>query len=153
MNNKKLRIISGAVAGVIMIIIFLFSAQEHDASDITSLTLTALLFSGEELDVLLLINVFVRKAAHMAEFAALSVPTWLFCSTFDMKKVRGNVIPFAFTAFYAATDEIHQLFVQGRSGQLSDVIIDSIGALLGILFINIVVFFIKRRKEKLNEKT
>ena len=34
---------------------------------------------------------------------------------------------------YAATDEFHQLFVPGRSGQISDVILDSAGAALGVL--------------------
>lgn len=148
MKNKTLRIVSGVVAVILMIIIFLFSAQPAEVSDKTSLSLTALLFSGEEIDVLLLINVFVRKAAHMAEYAALAVPCWLFLSTFELKRLWGNVLPFLFSAFYAATDEIHQLFVPGRSGQFKDVLIDSFGALLGVIFINLVMYFIRRCQEK-----
>lgn len=144
MNKKTLRILSGFCAVILIIIIFLFSAQPAEASDKTSLSLTSLLFSGEEIDVLLLINVFVRKAAHMAEYAALAVPCWLFLSTFELKRLWGNVLPFLFSAFYAATDEIHQLFVPGRSGQVKDVLIDSFGALLGVIFINIVIFFLKK---------
>ena len=34
---------------------------------------------------------------------------------------------------YAASDEIHQLFVPGRSGQLRDVLLDSAGVAAGIL--------------------
>ena len=34
---------------------------------------------------------------------------------------------------YAASDEIHQLFVPGRSGQLRDVFLDSAGVAAGIL--------------------
>lgn len=148
MKNNKLRIVSGVVTVILMIIIFLFSAQPAEASDKTSLSLTALLFSGEEIDVLLLINVFVRKAAHMAEYATLAVPCWLFLSTFELKKLWGNLLPFFFSAFYAATDEIHQLFVPGRSGQFKDVLIDSFGALLGIVFINVVMHFIRHHQEK-----
>ena len=33
---------------------------------------------------------------------------------------------------YAASDEIHQLYVPGRAGQFRDVLIDSAGVLLGI---------------------
>ena len=32
---------------------------------------------------------------------------------------------------YAASDEIHQLFVSGRAGMISDVLIDSVGVLVG----------------------
>mgnify|MGYP003309055667 FL=1 len=52
---------------------------------------------------------------------------------------------------YACTDEIHQLYVVGRTGQFIDVLIDTIGALLGCL-----VFYIgskiinKNRKRKIN---
>ncbi len=38
----------------------------------------------------------------------------------------------AICIFYAATDEFHQLFVSGRSGQLRDVCIDAAGAVIGI---------------------
>jgi len=37
-----------------------------------------------------------------------------------------------FCLFYAASDEIHQLFVPGRGAKATDVLIDGIGALIGI---------------------
>lgn len=40
---------------------------------------------------------------------------------------------YAICVLYALSDEIHQLFVPGRAGQLKDVIIDSCGALFGVL--------------------
>ena len=40
-------------------------------------------------------------------------------------------------ALYAASDEIHQLFVQERSGQLSDVLIDTAGVILGAFFVTL----------------
>ena len=33
---------------------------------------------------------------------------------------------------YAATDEVHQVFVPGRSAEFTDVLLDSLGALVGI---------------------
>ena len=42
------------------------------------------------------------------------------------------VLPWLIAAGYAATDEFHQLFVPGRSGQISDVLLDSAGALAGV---------------------
>ena len=38
---------------------------------------------------------------------------------------------------YAITDEIHQIFVIGRSGEIRDIIIDTCGSTVGILTINI----------------
>ncbi|WP_245575523.1 VanZ family protein [Alkalicoccus chagannorensis] len=35
---------------------------------------------------------------------------------------------------YAASDEYHQTFIPGRSGEVSDVVIDGIGAFVGISF-------------------
>ncbi|MGV8147186.1 MAG: VanZ family protein [Alkaliphilus sp.] len=34
---------------------------------------------------------------------------------------------------YAISDETHQIFVPGRSAQVSDILIDSVGAAVGIL--------------------
>lgn len=42
---------------------------------------------------------------------------------------------FAVGSLYAASDEFHQLFVPGRSGRLTDVLIDSAGLLAGILVV------------------
>ena len=50
------------------------------------------------------------------------------------------------TSFYAATDEFHQLFVAGRSGQIKDVLIDTIGACIGLLVLYF-MFKIWQKKE------
>lgn len=95
----------------------------------------------------------VRKTAHATEYAILgilaagvciptavrqsggrSVPEKNRCSRF-VKIGRELLLPWAIAAVYAATDEFHQLFVPGRSGQISDVILDSAGALAGLLIL------------------
>lgn len=45
---------------------------------------------------------------------------------------------------YAATDEFHQIFVPGRAGMVTDVMIDSSGALAGILLAALAGFIITR---------
>jgi VanZ family protein len=44
---------------------------------------------------------------------------------------------------YACSDEIHQLYVPGRSGNIKDVFVDSIG----ISLVLVVYYFKKRGKE------
>lgn len=74
----------------------------------------------------------VRKGAHLTEYAVLGMlllGSWNFS---DISKKRASIFSWVVGTLYAATDEIHQLFVPGRSGQLTDVMIDSLGVLMGI---------------------
>jgi VanZ family protein len=48
--------------------------------------------------------------------------------------MKMNLAPWFLAVLYAATDEIHQTFVPGRSGRLTDVLIDAAGAAVGVLF-------------------
>lgn len=59
-------------------------------------------------------------------------------------------LPWFIAALYAASDEIHQLFVPGRSGQLSDVILDSAGALAGVAAFTVLCWLINRRKARVS---
>jgi len=49
---------------------------------------------------------------------------------------------------YAATDEFHQLFVPGRSGQVKDVLLDSCGAAVGVLILMLVAALIRFIRKK-----
>ncbi len=70
-------------------------------------------------------DLFLRKAAHMTEFAVLGAL---------LARAIGSTAP-AFVAgvAYAASDEWHQSFVRGREGKPVDVAIDAVGVLLGVL--------------------
>lgn len=59
-------------------------------------------------------------------------------------------LPWLIAVLYAASDEIHQLFVPGRSGQLSDVILDSAGALAGVAAFTVLCWLINRRKARVS---
>lgn len=73
----------------------------------------------------------VRKAAHCLEFTGLSLlfNISLYQSTGKTHCITATVL----TSLYAVTDEVHQFFVEGRSCQLSDWGIDTMGAALGTL--------------------
>ena len=93
------------------------------------------------------IDFAVRKSAHACEYAALSV---LFFVNYKKKnrKIKQIVGMSALsTALYAVTDEIHQLFVPGRSGQITDVILDSCGGLIGAVLAAIILYLIRKRKK------
>jgi VanZ family protein len=71
-------------------------------------------------------DTILRKLAHLAEYAVLGV-------LLDRALRRPQlVVAVALAGFYAVTDEVHQLFVEGRHGSPVDVGIDTFGALLGV---------------------
>ena len=51
---------------------------------------------------------------------------------------------------YACTDELHQLFIAGRSAEIKDVLIDSFGSLTSILLCNFI--YLKSNIKKLIQK-
>ena len=66
----------------------------------------------------------LRKGAHMTEYAILAVL---------LVRATGSLAgAFMLTVLYAASDEVHQLFVRGRHGSPVDVAIDAVGALIGL---------------------
>lgn len=89
----------------------------------------------------------VRKTAHASEYAMLAV---LASGVYIPGKRRNLcfVRPWLTATVYAATDEFHQLFVPGRSGQISDVILDSTGALAGTLIVFLVIKAGKKIKNR-----
>ena len=67
-----------------------------------------------------------------------------------MSGLKVILLAFLICGLYAISDEIHQLYVQGRSGQVSDVLIDSSGALVGILSIVAIRSWLIKKRNKQN---
>lgn len=120
-----------------MIVIFLFSNQK--ATDSTQLS-DGLLFdiinflniNVSDNDISFL-SVFIRKTAHFSVYAVLGISTYMLVVTNFLKPgKRAFFTVLAVCVLYAVTDEMHQLFVAGRSGEIRDVFIDSLGAMFGI---------------------
>ena len=74
-----------------------------------------------------LLDTIGRKLAHFAEYGLLVVLWWRALRT-RMSGERAVVGALLIAVIYAATDEYHQAFVEGRSGRPLDWAIDSAGA-------------------------
>lgn len=157
------RNLAGILALVWMCVIFTFSAQTKEESSAVSESLSYRMVSStghffhwnlddEQLrEIADTIEYFVRKAAHMTEFAIMSVLLFIWVGQWEMTLLRRGIISFAVTALYAASDEIHQLFVPGRAGRIGDVLIDSAGALLGVIIFILLgklIQTLRRRKNR-----
>ena len=74
-----------------------------------------------------LLHFLSRKLAHFVEYALLVGLWWRALRTrLALRSAVG--VAFAISVLYAASDEIHQLSVQGRTGTPRDVLIDALGA-------------------------
>lgn len=74
----------------------------------------------------------VRKMAHMTEYMIFSWTVAFPFLLYQKRKEWISRVTVVFCICYAALDEIHQLFVPDRSGQIKDVCIDGIGIFIGI---------------------
>lgn len=161
---EKVRTIAGILALFWMCVIFSFSAQEKEESSEVSeafsyrmVSSTGLLFhlnlDEEQLrEIANAIENTVRKAAHMTEYGILSVLFYIWLGKWQFAISRRSIMAMVFAALYAVSDELHQTFVPGRAGRFSDVIIDSIGAVIGVVvFLGVkkcISFLWNRRKSK-----
>ncbi len=135
-------------------VIFYMSNQPATISSIhsgnTISIISKLPLIGNVMNYLTSINIgefVVRKSAHMFSFCILSI--LLFMSIYENNVNKSAIISFLYTFLYACSDEFHQLFIHGRSGEFRDVMIDSIGGIIGILFIS---FIVRYRYVKKNKK-
>jgi VanZ like family len=77
---------------------------------------------------------YVRKAAHVAEYAVLASLLYraLINGVFVGRRMRSAAVVLLICATFAATDEYHQSFVPSRTSSVRDAGIDVCGALLGV---------------------
>lgn len=125
-----------------MIVIFMFSNQK--ANDSSKLSdgfilktvkiieeITNKEYSDEEI-----LDKFVkpvRKLAHFIIYLILGILVYNYIRIFEYKHTI--LISLLICIMYSCTDEIHQVFIEGRSGEILDVLIDSIGSFIGIILI------------------
>lgn len=141
-----------------MLLIFAFSAQPAVESDKVSHSLAALIFrligdiiASAGIDISWL-NGIVRKSAHAFLFCVLALLAANALLATGVKGLRAFILAFIVTALYACTDELHQLFVPGRSGMLSDVGIDCTGAIAGLCLAGALYRSTMRKKINISEK-
>ena len=85
----------------------------------------------------------VRKAAHVTEYAILGLLVWRALRKLNPPEPSmwlwsraGYAI--LFVALYATSDEINQAFVPSRQASVWDVLLDTTGGALGLLFLWII---------------
>lgn len=144
------------ILGCWMCMMFLFSNQNATKSNHTSDKVTISLihlvdkFRGkttgkaQEKKIIKNVRLLVRKTAHMSEYFVLAVLTFCLVSNYVSSNKKVFLITFICCVLFSIGDEIHQLFIPGRTGRIFDVGVDSCGILLGCILLT----FIKHKTDK-----
>lgn len=111
-----------------MIFIFVMSSFDATSSSNQSNFIVDIITSIINIKDIGLLSLIIRKLAHFTEYFILGILVINFITRYD-KKI---IIAILLCIIYATSDEIHQIFVTGRSCQVTDVIIDSMGSIMGV---------------------
>ena len=135
---------------VMMYVIFHFSAQDSTQSGHLSLLVSKyvvliynkLFMKGYDNvrlnELIIYIHPYVRKAAHVTEYLLLAMSVSLPMYVYRFRSFGMTLLTILFCVAFAGLDEYHQSFVSGRVADIHDVMIDSIGILIGVIVVRII---------------
>lgn len=136
-----------------MIVIFSFSSADANKSTSTSDKVITTMIeikdkitnnetSNNEKEIIVKNSSFyIRKLAHITEYLILG---FLMFNLLKQYGVTNIYYAIGLSILYSCTDEFHQLFISGRSGSIRDILIDSIGILIGTYLYKLL--FIKNKE-------
>lgn len=131
MKNKKLNIIFVIIWMMFIFIMSSFNSNESSNQSNFIVNILSNIFNISNIEIL---SFIVRKLAHYTEYTILGILVYNLIYSYN-KKIYISII---ICIIYAISDEIHQLFVPGRSCQITDILIDSMGSVTGIILLYII---------------
>ena len=132
MVNRRLAIKYIFVA-IWMLVIFLMSSEVAGTSSARSDEIVRTIQSIGVSASTDLLTFLVRKAAHISAYFVLGILIFSLLKEYGLGVKKMIFISIAIAMLYACTDEVHQVFVSGRSGVVRDVLIDTAGAAVGVV--------------------
>jgi len=117
-----------------MAVIFILSNEPAVVSSGRSAAIVSTLSGSFHVGISQVVLTFlVRKSAHITAYFILGILIFNVLRNYKIRCVLMIAIALGLAFCYAVSDELHQLFVVGRSCELRDVMIDTTASLTGIL--------------------
>lgn len=143
-NIVLIRYFSWLASLLVMVIIFMMSSQNAAQSSETSKgfidKLLELFYNGykempEDAKKVLIKSLqhIVRSLAHFSIYFPLGFFLFSAFNTYEIKLINKIFLSSGLSLLYSGFDEYYQTFVDGRSGQIKDIVIDFSGAFCGIM--------------------
>ena len=162
-QNPWARVVTTLLTVLIMVMIFCFSMETADQSDRTSgkfsrRVIKVVCPQYEKLEPVQQKSIYdsvqhiVRKCAHFTEYMMLGFMIRLCLeSWFGYRLKRYKIL--AFISFgtgtaYACSDELHQISIDGRSGQWTDVLVDGSGVFAGVMLSTLLIKALNGKMQK-----
>jgi hypothetical protein len=79
-------------------------------------------------------NGLLRKSCHLLVYGILALCWFRALAADGRRRTRAAVMAVVLTVAIGTLDELHQEFVAGRTGRIADVLLDGLGATLGVLW-------------------
>jgi VanZ family protein len=158
-NPRRLRLLLVILTVAWMAVIFAFSAQPaSDSSRTSGNTVRAVAevvdpgfkqkpVSAQE-QIVSEYQHLARKSAHSILYFVLGGLVAATLGNYEMNPWIRIAAAEGIAALYAVSDEFHQRFIGGRSAQVSDVLLDSAAALLGVLIVAAFLALRRRRRRR-----
>ena len=128
--------------------IFSFSSENGEISSNTSRKVTSTLLNifgiKSTQQTIEIFNPIVRKLAHFGIYMLLGILLMCASETFKWQRAYKFDVSTMFAFLFSCSDELHQRFIPGRSGEFADVCLDTVGALIGVILILIIALIIKQ---------
>ena len=162
---RKIKIMKMIVRFILIVIIlmitstiFSFSNQDAEKSSGTSSRVAEILIKlqpkyknitdSEKKELIEKYQTPVRKFAHFSIYTILGMSIVGLTCTYEISNRKREVITIIAGALYAMSDEIHQTFIQGRSGQVTDVLLDTFGVIVGTILVLGIIKILKNKRAK-----
>jgi len=129
--------------------IFMLSSEPASESSARSGRLIEIIDSSDLAGSDSISTFLIRKSAHIFMFFVLGALLYLLMKSFKLSRNKRIGFSILIAAIYGVVDELHQTFVPGRSGELRDVAIDTIGASLGVALCYNIIWLRERREHKI----
>lgn len=141
------------------VVIFNFSSEDSEKSGSTSQKVTEEITKNiksiQKLDdvkkakVLDKIESVIRKIAHFSIYSLVGVLLMALLSTYNISDKNKIIFTIVLGTIYASSDEFHQSFIPGRSGEVKDVMLDTLGVAVGGLIVLAIIKLIGKIKGKI----
>lgn len=156
MNTKRKAIISVSWLLVAVCMAIIFALSHQPAAQSSELSTNVMGFFAKILTNFIgyIGHDAFRSIAHALEYCGLGL--LLFNALYHTAQKPLIIPSFFIGVFYALTDEIHQLFIEGRAFQFTDIMVDAIGGAVGVtagyVVYKVIINIIKHRRGKTLEK-
>ncbi len=159
-QNPWVRAVTTLLTAAVMVMIFCFSMENAENSDKRSGNISIRIIkvfhpdyeqmdTGNQQAIYERVQHTVRKCAHITEYMMLGFLLRLCMESWIGHRIRRRWIAvlggFGAGTAYACTDELHQLSIDGRSGQWTDVLVDSCGVLAGVTLGSLLIRSLNRK--------